>query len=62
MIPAFLFNEPRPHFPTFSERHDECEIFWLKFQLMAKQLMPKNIAGQRRNKGNNSYFVLKVML
>ena len=36
IIPAFLFNEPRPHFPIFSGRHDEWEAFWLKFQLMAK--------------------------
>ena len=37
IIPEFLFNEPRPHFPTFSGRHDEWEAFWLKFQLMAKK-------------------------
>ena len=30
-IPEFLFNEPRPYFPTFSEKHDEWEAFWLKF-------------------------------
>ena len=36
-IPEFLFNEPRPHFPTFSGRHDEWEAFWLTFQLMAKR-------------------------
>ena len=36
-IPEFLFNEPRPYFPTFSGRHDEWEAFWLKFQLMARR-------------------------
>ena len=37
IIPEFLFNEPQPHFPTFSGRHDEWEAFWLKFQLMARR-------------------------
>ena len=36
-IPEFLFNEPRPYFPTFSGKHDEWEAFWLKFQLMARR-------------------------
>ena len=37
IIPEFLFNEPRPHLPTFSGRRDEWEAFWLKFQLMARR-------------------------
>ena len=36
-IPEFLFNEPRPYFPTFSGRQDEWEAFWLKFQLMGRR-------------------------
>lgn len=36
-IPENLFSEPRPHFPTFSGRHDEWDSFWLKFQLMSRR-------------------------
>lgn len=36
-IQEYLFNEPRPYIPTFSGKHDEWEVFWLKLQLMARR-------------------------